>query len=216
MIKKIASISVIALSSVFMTGIANAHDGGFVMDSSGKGVIDSYGKCIKSVSGNAVDGCTPKKEVKKEVKKEIKKVEPKKQAKPKEKAPEPVVEAVTESAVLSDAGGTHFKFDSARLSKSGKTEIDALLDRLADMGIEAISIVGHTDSTGSAKYNQRLSERRAKSVAGYMIHKGIDGNLVNTSGRGESKPTANNKTRAGRAQNRRVEIIVTGNRIIVK
>lgn len=69
-----------------------------------------------------------------------------------------------------------------------------------------VDVVGHTDSTGSDAYNQTLSERRAKSVASYLISNGVDTRRVDAVGRGESEPVASNDVESGRAQNRRVEL----------
>ena len=66
------------------------------------------------------------------------------------------------------------------------------------------TVVGHTDSSGSDAYNQKLSERRAQTVAGYLEGKGIAVGRLTASGAGESEPIADNKTKEGRAQNRRV------------
>jgi OOP family OmpA-OmpF porin len=72
--------------------------------------------------------------------------------------------------------------------------------------------VGHTDSVGSDKYNDRLSQRRADSVKAYLVSKGIEPNRIYTEGKGEKQPVASNKTKEGRAKNRRVEIEVVGTR----
>jgi OOP family OmpA-OmpF porin len=71
-----------------------------------------------------------------------------------------------------------------------------------------IDIIGHTDSTGPADYNQGLSERRAQAVADYIISEGIDAAIIDVSGEGENNPIASNDTAEGRAQNRRVDINV--------
>jgi outer membrane protein OmpA-like peptidoglycan-associated protein len=73
-----------------------------------------------------------------------------------------------------------------------------------------MEIEGHTDSVGSEDYNQRLSERRADSVRAYLSQQGIGQAIVGTSGFGESQPVATNGTAAGRQQNRRVELVVSG------
>jgi OOP family OmpA-OmpF porin len=74
-----------------------------------------------------------------------------------------------------------------------------------------IEIGGHTDSIGSDAYNQKLSERRAKSVRDYLVQKlGMDGTRLTAVGYGESQPVADNKTDAGRAQNRRIEAVLKG------
>jgi OOP family OmpA-OmpF porin len=80
----------------------------------------------------------------------------------------------------------------------------------------AMTIVGHTDSRGSKRYNQGLSERRAQSVADYLAAQGLTTNNIQVSGRGESEPVASNKSRAGRAQNRRVNIQVNGQRRVTR
>jgi outer membrane protein OmpA-like peptidoglycan-associated protein len=69
-----------------------------------------------------------------------------------------------------------------------------------------IDINGHTDNTGSDELNQKLSESRANSVKQYLLENGIGENRITATGYGESKPIADNKTAAGRAMNRRVEI----------
>ncbi len=80
---------------------------------------------------------------------------------------------------------------------------------LAHPGLN-LEVEGHTDSVGAASYNQQLSEARAHSVQDYLVRQGIPPATVATSGLGESQPVASNGTAAGRQQNRRVEIIVSG------
>ena len=72
-----------------------------------------------------------------------------------------------------------------------------------------IDINGHTDSTGSPGYNQGLSERRAASVANYLGARGVDQRRISTLGFGPSQPIASNATPDGRAQNRRVEVLIS-------
>jgi OOP family OmpA-OmpF porin len=72
-----------------------------------------------------------------------------------------------------------------------------------------VEIEGHTDSIGSAEYNQNLSERRARSVKSHLVVKGIDATRMTTKGLGEAEPVANNRTEEGRAQNRRVDFEIT-------
>lgn len=80
--------------------------------------------------------------------------------------------------------------------------------RKHDSRIKSLVITGHTDSTGSAAYNQRLSRQRAQSVANYMIEQGVSASKITVRGLGERSPIADNRTSAGRAANRRVEIDV--------
>ena len=121
-------------------------------------------------------------------------------------APKPVSEKVTMAA---DA---HFDFDKATLKPEGKTKLDDLVGKLKAVNLEVIIAIGHTDSIGSTAYNKKLSLRRADSVKAYLVSKGIEANRIYTEGKGESQPVADNKTKEGRAKNRRVEIEVVGSR----
>ena len=121
-------------------------------------------------------------------------------------APVPTAEKVTYSA---DA---FFDFDKAVLKPEGKASLDDLTSKLQGMNLEVIIAVGHTDSIGTDAYNEKLAIRRAEAVKAYLLGKGVDANRVYTEGKGEKQPVADNKTSAGRAKNRRVEIEVVGTR----
>ncbi|MGD9169885.1 MAG: OmpA family protein [Candidatus Thiodiazotropha sp.] len=100
-----------------------------------------------------------------------------------------------------------FELNSDGVSSEYAPTLNRIADSLkARQDINAIEVIGHTDSTGSAAYNQTLSERRAKAVADHLTRQGVDGALFTTKGMGESSPVADNATREGRAQNRRVEL----------
>lgn len=101
-----------------------------------------------------------------------------------------------------------FEIDSAELSFDAQTTFDKIANVLKDYDKTAIHVVGHTDSTGSEEYNQKLSERRASAVAKYLSGQGVTSLRIVTWGRGESEPVAGNDTRAGRARNRRVDIVL--------
>lgn len=104
--------------------------------------------------------------------------------------------------------GVNFEFDSARLRPDAIQILDEavlVLNHRKDMDVD---VVGYTDSTGTKQYNQGLSERRAKSVYDFFVSKGIAADRLTTQGFGETKPIASNKTREGRAKNRRVELRV--------
>ena len=75
----------------------------------------------------------------------------------------------------------------------------------------SIVVAGHTDSTGAASYNQRLSNRRAGSVSNYLEDLGVSGSRLDAAGYGESRPKATNSTSSGRQRNRRVELYVKAN-----
>ncbi|MGV8898974.1 MAG: outer membrane protein OmpA [Burkholderiaceae bacterium] len=126
-------------------------------------------------------------------------------------APAPVVAAPT-SEKVTFAADAFFDFDKSVLKSDGKAKLDDLTSKLSDVNLEVIIAVGHTDSIGSDAYNQKLSIRRAEAVKAYLISKGVETNRVYTEGKGEKQPVASNKTAAGRAQNRRVEIEVVGTR----
>ena len=90
----------------------------------------------------------------------------------------------------------------------------ALLDLLAEVArtcpAARFEIAGHTDSSGGAAANKRLSERRARAVQDYLSEQGIDTGRLSSAGYGEEVPKVSNDTPAGRAQNRRVELVVEG------
>lgn len=84
--------------------------------------------------------------------------------------------------------------------------LDAVADVLKEYNKTSISITGHTDNVGRDDYNLNLSNERARSVAQYVISRGVSGGRVSASGMGKSQPVADNSSENGRAQNRRVEI----------
>ncbi|MFP3676659.1 OmpA family protein [Pseudomonas sp. SIMBA_041] len=116
---------------------------------------------------------------------------------------EPVPEEVI---ILSDAGDVLFAFNQSDLTPSAQNQLTALMPKLQSADVVSIKVVGHTDSVGSDAYNQMLSERRATSVAAYLMNQGLDPNKLTSEGKGESEPIADNATDEGRAKNRRVEL----------
>ena len=110
------------------------------------------------------------------------------------------------------AADAHFDFDKSALKPEGKAKLDDLVGKLKAVNLEVVIAIGHTDSIGSNAYNQKLSVRRANSVKAYLVSKGIEANRIYTEGKGETQPVASNKTKEGRAKNRRVEIEVVGTR----
>lgn len=99
-----------------------------------------------------------------------------------------------------------FDFNKSTLKSQGKTELDRVIDTLKANPSQKVLVEGHTDSIGSDAYNKRLSERRADAVRSYMVSQGISDSRITTRGLGESSPVADNKTKEGRAKNRRVDI----------
>jgi outer membrane protein OmpA-like peptidoglycan-associated protein len=104
-----------------------------------------------------------------------------------------------------------FSVDSARLQGTLRADLAALANNLQRYPGSTIEVTGHTDNTGTAAYNQDLSSRRASSVASALIGSGVSGSRIRTFGAGEAQPIASNLTSQGRAQNRRVDIIIRPN-----
>jgi OOP family OmpA-OmpF porin len=98
----------------------------------------------------------------------------------------------------------HFATDSSVLTDEDKALLDKMIVNLKRLNFVTGEVDGYTDSTGSAAHNQALSERRAQSVADYLTSNGISGGRLSVKGYGEENPVADNKTREGRAHNRRV------------
>lgn len=105
-----------------------------------------------------------------------------------------------------------FPVDSAQLRSSMVSSLNALAQNLQQYPNTTVEIVGHTDSTGEASYNQQLSERRAVSVRAVLVNGGVPSRRLQAYGQGETNPVASNNTSSGRQQNRRVEIFITPNR----
>ncbi|MEJ7685797.1 MAG: outer membrane protein OmpA [Variovorax sp.] len=125
--------------------------------------------------------------------------------------PAPAAPAVAASKVTF-AADAFFDFDKSVLKPEGRAKLDDLVSKIRDVNLEVIIAVGHTDSIGTDAYNQRLSVRRAEAVKAYLVTKGIERNRVYTEGKGEKQPVADNRSKEGRAKNRRVEIEVVGTR----
>jgi OmpA-OmpF porin, OOP family len=103
----------------------------------------------------------------------------------------------------------NFSTDSNKVDAAGVAKVAAFASFLKDSPAYNASIVGHTDSTASDKYNQALSEKRAEAVKAMLMKEGVEGSRLSTSGKGESQPIASNSTKEGRAENRRIEVELT-------
>ena len=122
------------------------------------------------------------------------------------------VAAVPSSEKITFEADTFFDFDKSVLKPAGKTKLNDLASKLQGIDIEVVVATGHTDSVGSDAYNIKLSLRRANAVKAFLVSKGIPADRIFTAGTGEGTPVASNKTRDGRAKNRRVEVEVVGSR----
>lgn len=106
------------------------------------------------------------------------------------------------------AADANFDTDKADLKQAGREQLDRLIHDAEGVNLKSVTINGYTDAQGTAGYNQRLSERRAQAVAQYLQAHGLKVQQYEVRGYGKEHPVASNTTAAGRAQNRRVEIIL--------
>lgn len=133
-------------------------------------------------------------------------------------AEEKVVEEVVEEVVVVtpviktfetkvvDSGA--FALNSSELKPESLPMLEELVQFMKQYPQSNVEITGYTDSSGAAAYNQKLSEKRAKSIENALLEEGIDSSRITATGEGENNPIASNETVEGRAQNRRVEIVV--------
>jgi outer membrane protein OmpA-like peptidoglycan-associated protein len=160
--------------------ICYAQDG----DEDGDGVFDRRDRCPDTPANTPVDhhGC------------------------PMPQYPDSVKPEHAQSEVITLGDDVLFAFNQSDLTPTAKSQLDALMSKFEDADVVSIKVVGHTDSVGADAYNQALSERRASSVAEYLLSQGVAPNKVTSEGKGESQPIADNETEAGRAKNRRVDL----------
>jgi outer membrane protein OmpA-like peptidoglycan-associated protein len=103
-----------------------------------------------------------------------------------------------------------FRVGSDQLLPRAREKLDSIVDALDDLEpTQSLVIEGHTDSSGSSVYNRELSERRALAVRAYLVSQGVGAERIIALGRGEDEPVASNAGAEGRANNRRVEIVVS-------
>jgi len=156
---------------------------GCPVDSDGDGVLDGVDRCPDTPRGTQVDaqGCP--------------------NAPPKVESP--FIPAPKKPVVLE---GVTFATDSAALTDASKGILDQVAAGLKDNPDVRVEVAGHTDSSGSDKHNQALSQWRAESVRDYLVRMGVPAAQVQARGYGESQPVAENTTAGGKAKNRRVEL----------
>ena len=165
------------------------------LDSDGDGVYDNYDQCPDTPNGVAVDskGCPPD-------------LDGDGVYDYLDKCPTTPKGATVDNRGCWVIRGVKFetaRWDIKAMSYRYLDEVATILKN--NLGLK-VEIQGHTDNRGSAKYNQKLSDRRANAVMGYLVGRGISPNRLTASGYGFSKPATSNDTPAGRAQNRRVEL----------
>ncbi len=219
-----ALFAVVASTAAFaQTDIkASTPNSGYVQDARGNVVVDPFGLCWRTgywTPAMAITGCDGM------------------MAKPAMAAPAPVAAAPVAAAPVvaapvaprpaapaapaapavtvekvTFAADAFFDANKAVLKTEAKTKLDDLASKVKGITLEVIIAVGHTDSDSSDGFNQKLSVKRAEAVKAYLVSKGIEANRVYTEGKGEKQPVADNKTKEGKAKNRRVEIEVVGTR----
>ena len=123
-------------------------------------------------------------------------------------APPPPTPAVQEKKIVLHA--VHFDFNRAQVRPQGAESLEEAAEILKENENVNVVIEGHTDAVGSDSYNMRLGFRRAEAVKGYLVEHGIDEDRLEARSLGESQPVASNETAEGRAQNRRVELKLSG------
>ena len=119
------------------------------------------------------------------------------------------VTRVGNQIVLNMPGNVTFASNSSDISSDFYAVLDSVALVLVEFDQTYVDVVGHTDSTGGAELNQRLSEQRANSVAQYLVSRNVQSERILARGVGPSSPIATNDTVEGRALNRRVEIVLT-------
>jgi OOP family OmpA-OmpF porin len=219
--------TVLALAMIGAASSVSAHNIGYWKNSAGEYVKNSAGECVKTGLWNeslAVPECdaNAKPQAVAEVVEEAPKAAPvletvKAEAPKVEAAAEPVVEAAKGPSYksISLASGAAFATGSSNLNAAGKSELSTLAADLKGLDVlNKVTIEGHTDSSGSESFNQRLSQQRADAVKAYLVDEGIAADKIEAIGYGESQPIADNSTSAGKAQNRRVEIKVDGSKTV--
>ena len=203
---KVTAISAIALVSQ----LGFAHEG-YVTDNNGNFLKQGNGDCV--VHGAFIDnqGCFPKPEPV---------AEPEPVVEP-EPAPEPVLEAppkppappVMVKQSFSLSGDVLFPTNSSELNVEGIVNVADVANEInttEGLDLKKVTVIGHADSRGRADYNQALSEARAETVANVLMSYGVDPSVIEFVGAGETQPVASNDTVIGRAQNRRVDINISG------
>ncbi len=121
------------------------------------------------------------------------------------------VERIGEGIKITFDSGLMFDLNKSNLSAATETNLTELATTLKKYDDTNILIEGHTDASGTDKYNQELSERRAASVRSFLMAQNINSQRMTATGYGEDQPIASNKTESGSQQNRRVEVAIFAN-----
>jgi len=153
-------------------------------DTDGDGVADQFDKCPGTPAGTAVDGSG---------------------------CPLPKMQADSVAGTATGYDPIQFEFNSSVLKTESYPILDALSSRVRENNGK-ITLKGYASSEGTAAYNMKLSKDRANSVKTYLVNSGVNASQVTARGYGEANPIASNDTEEGRAMNRRVYAVITGNK----
>lgn len=184
--------------------VAGAVIGGVLGNNLGKGGNSALGAVLGGVVGGTVGGVIGNK-----MDKQAREID--------NAVPGASVERVGEGIKLTlNENAVRFDTSKSSLTPTAKANLDKLEKVFEEYPDTNIVIYGYTDSTGSAEFNQKLSEQRAASVKAYLVSKGIVASRITTQGMGIADPIATNDTPEGRAQNRRVEFAITANQKMIE
>ena len=202
MAKIYVAVAALAASAAYAGVTPNATD------SQGLPIRDGSGACVQS-SGIEHPDCVAKKAEPAKPAAPAAPATPAAPAAPTAPAPAAAAPSSVKQAITIQAEAL-FDFDKSVLKPDGKKSIDDAVAKMQQVDVQMVIATGHTDSVGTDAYNQKLSERRATTVKEYMVSKGIAAAKITTLGKGETQPVATNKTKEGRAKNRRVDIEFKG------
>lgn len=223
----LTNTKILILAGLIATGLpvlassATPVNGGYLADSAGNLVKNGHGGCWHTgywTPEMAISECDPV-----AAKAEVKQP-PKVSATSPAPQPQPKLAPVQAKAVLQKINLSEedlFKFNKAVLKPTGKAKLDNLVRELNGVKYEVIHVAGHTDRIGSAKYNMRLSKRRADVVKSYLVNKGIPADRIDAVGMGKAEPVTKltdcrgmtrARTIACLQPDRRAEVTVIGTR----
>ena len=215
-----------ALDTSAQTGASNP---GYATDTRGAVVKTPFGLCVRTGSWTpamATEECDadllPKKPVPVVAPRAAPPATPPAAAPaPSAAPPAPATRATPVTEKVSLAADTLFDFNKSAMRPDGRAKLDDLVTRVKGVSLETIIAIGHTDRIGSTAYNQKLSQRRAEAVKGYLVSKGIPANRIYTEGKGEKQPvTKSNQCPGAKSAkviaclqpDRRVDVEVVGTR----
>ncbi|MBE0454330.1 OmpA family protein [Roseovarius autotrophicus] len=182
-----------AKQGAIIGGIIGAGTGAVVSDSKGKGAV--LGGVIGALGGAAIGSALDRQEA--ELRQQLN--------------DDVRIVNTGDRLILTMPQDILFAVDSFAVTQTLRSDLFRVAQSLQRYPDTTVQVVGHTDSTGAASYNQQLSERRASAVANVLMEGGVPGWRIRAIGRGEDQPVASNLTPEGRALNRRVEIVILPN-----